>query len=63
MADTLATTSDVDFLVQANTLRVYFAITCTSVDGEELSGWALQSRLQPASVVENSATSTGIFGG
>lgn len=62
--DTLATTNAISFLEQAGTLRVYYQITCVGVNGEELTGWTIQDRLSPASVVsgDDSATSTGIFG-
>lgn len=63
---TQATINDYTYLEQADILRVYYQITCRNRDtGEDLVGWALQSRLWPADAVSgsDSATPSEIFGG
>lgn len=64
--NTQAIINDYAYLDQAGFLRVYYQITCRDVEtGEDLLGWALQSRLRPADAVadSDSATPTEIFGG
>jgi hypothetical protein len=63
---TQAAINDYEYLDQAGFLRVYYQITCRNAEtGEDLVGWVLQSRLQPADAVSgsDSATPTDIFGG
>ncbi|MCI0709268.1 MAG: hypothetical protein L0154_03815 [Chloroflexi bacterium] len=63
---TQATINNYTPLEQADILRVYYQITCRNRDtGEDLVGWALQSRLRPAEAVSgsDSATPSEIFGG
>lgn len=60
--DTLATIVDYATIETASGIGFYYQIVCQTPDGTELTGWSEQDRLRPADVLEDSATSTGIFG-